>query len=98
MFTDDRLRCARYKHSIVDGQFAGKNLSKAAPAPCIEVCKQYSDTAHRQLGSMHAALHGTDRDQRVYVLFLGPFTPSLSLSSPYSKNAGAEFVSKIDLA
>jgi hypothetical protein len=27
-----------------------------------------------------------------------PSPPSLSLSSPYSKNAGAEFVSKIDLA
>jgi hypothetical protein len=27
-----------------------------------------------------------------------PTPPSLSLSSPYSKNAGAEFVSKIDLA
>jgi hypothetical protein len=47
---------------------------------------------------MHAVLHGIDRDQHVYVLFLDPLTPSLSLSSPYSKNAGTEFVSKIDLA
>jgi hypothetical protein len=47
---------------------------------------------------MHAALHGIDRDQRVYVLFLNPLTPSLSLSSPCSKNVRAEFVTKIDLA
>jgi hypothetical protein len=30
MFTDDRLRCARDKHSRVDMQFAGKKLPRHA--------------------------------------------------------------------
>jgi hypothetical protein len=71
MFTD-RLRCARDKHSRVDVQFAGKKPPRHA---LMYASKHATDTGGSMCSIMHAALHGIDRDRRVYVLFLDPLTP-----------------------
>jgi hypothetical protein len=69
------------------------NTSKGAAA-----CVQTASIAATSICSMmHAAVHGIDRDQRVCFIPRSPH-PLHCPSSPYSKNAGAEFVSKIDLA
>jgi hypothetical protein len=76
--------------------------SKAATHWCMQAAQKQTARAPLQQACIHAALHGIDRDQRVYDMFYSsiPSPPWLSLSSPYSKNAGAEFVrkNKINLA
>jgi hypothetical protein len=101
MFTDDRLRCARDKHSSrVDvHQFAGKQ------PPChtlMYVCKQARDrhTSHtvtyRQYHAYSPARYLWLRS--AYSSIPSPPSLPLQISSPSSTNAGTEFVSKIDLA
>jgi hypothetical protein len=89
---------ARDKHSRVDVQFAGKKPPCHRQCWCIDVCMQ---AAQRRTPVPACSMQQPCMVSIAISICMFyssiPLPPSLSLSSPYSKNAGAEFVSKIDL-
>jgi hypothetical protein len=90
MFTDDRLRCACDKHSTC-----------SSALPLMYASKHETDTRHMLAPYAVSCMQPCTVLIAISVCMfysLIPSPPSLSLSNPYSTNAGAEFVSKIDLA